>query len=89
MTKYTDRGYRYLLFESGHVAQNIGLHALEHGLGACSLGGFFDDELAALLTADPDHEIALYALAVGRPTDSDRQEQRAFTEAARAGDVAD
>ena len=55
--KYGDRGYRYLMFEAGHVAQNTNLAAVDQGLGACNLGGFFDDELAALLTLDIDLEI--------------------------------
>lgn len=78
LAKYADRGYRYQLLEAGHVGQNLGLSAQEHGLGVCSLGGFFDDELAALLCADPNLEIALYALALGRPAHSDRNRQRAL-----------
>lgn len=78
LTKYADRGYRYQLLEAGHVAQNIGLAALEHDLGACSLGGFFDDELAALIDADPELEVPLYAIAVGIPAESDHRAQRAF-----------
>lgn len=78
--KYTDRGYRYQLFEAGHVAQNIGLSAADQGLGVCSLGGFFDDELAALLDIDTDDEVALYAIAVGAPASEDRRQRRAFAE---------
>ena len=79
LTKYADRGYRYQLIEAGHIAQNIGLSAVEHGLGACSLGGFFDDELAALLHCDPDLEVALCAIALGVPADpADRLQQRGF-----------
>jgi SagB-type dehydrogenase family enzyme len=78
LAKYSDRGYRYLLIEAGHVGQNIALAAVERGLGTCSLGGFFDDELAALLTVDIDYELPLYALALGRPADADRRDQRAF-----------
>jgi SagB-type dehydrogenase family enzyme len=78
LTKYADRGYRYQLLEAGHVGQNLSLGAVEHGLGVCSLGGFFDDELAALLCVDTDLEIALYALAVGVPASPDREQQRAL-----------
>lgn len=81
LTKYSDRGYRYQLLEAGHVGQNIGLAAVERGLGACSLGGFFDDELAALLDVDPDFEVALYAIAVGVPAQADRLAQRALEQA--------
>ena len=78
LQKYGDRGYRYLLFEAGHVAQNIDLAAVECGLGACNLGGFFDDELAALLTVDVEHEMPLYATAVGKPDGSTKAAQRAI-----------
>jgi SagB-type dehydrogenase family enzyme len=79
--KYSDRGYRYQLFEAGHVAQNIGLGAAEQGLGVCSLGGFFDDELATLLNINPEDEVALYGIAAGVPAGQDRQHLRAFTDA--------
>lgn len=67
--KYGDRGYRYLLMEAGHVAQNINLAAIQLGLGSCNLGGFFDDELAGLLRLDVEEEFPVYAVAVGRPDD--------------------
>lgn len=63
--KYGDRGYRYLLLEAGHVAQNIALVAAALGLGSCCGGGFYDDELAGLLLADVEDEVPLYAIAVG------------------------
>jgi SagB-type dehydrogenase family enzyme len=65
--KYEDRGYRYILFEAGHVAQNLGLAAAALGLGALSLGGFFDLDLAELLGVDPEVEVPLYVTAVGPP----------------------
>lgn len=65
MSKYGDRGYRYMLFEAGHVAQNLNLAASAAGLGSCNMGGFFDQELGGLLRLDPDCEVALYAVAIG------------------------
>jgi SagB-type dehydrogenase family enzyme len=67
LAKYQDRGYRYLLLEAGHVMQNVNLVAAGLGLGAVDVGGFFDDELANLIGADPEYEIPLYACAVGVP----------------------
>jgi SagB-type dehydrogenase family enzyme len=78
LDKYGDRGYRYLLFEAGHVAQNINLAAACEGLGACNLGGFFDDELAGLLRLDIEEEVPLYATAIGLPRDSSRAGRRAI-----------
>lgn len=67
MRKYGDRGYRYILFEAGHLFQNINLTAAALGLGTLNLGGFFDDEVANLLKIDTEEEIPLYAMAVGVP----------------------
>jgi SagB-type dehydrogenase family enzyme len=76
--KYGDRGYRYLLLEAGHVAQNVVLAASGLGLGAVNLGGFFDDELSDLLGIDAESEIVLYGMAVGHPSSGDRAARRAI-----------
>jgi SagB-type dehydrogenase family enzyme len=65
--KYGDRGYRYILLEAGHAAQNLNLMAIALGLGSCNLGGFFDDDLAGLLGLDDESEIPLYGIALGVP----------------------
>ena len=76
MWKYEDRGYRYILFEAGHVAQNIALSAAALGLGALHLGGFFDLDLADLLELDVNAEVPLYVTAVGAPETDDPSEVR-------------
>ena len=70
--KYDDRGYRYILFEAGHVAQNVNLVAESLGLGSLNLGGFFDDRIAALLDIDIDQEVPLYGTALGVAAHGDR-----------------
>lgn len=65
LKKYRDRGYRYMVLEAGHVAQNINLSCIGLGLQSLNLGGFFDDELGRLCDFFPDDEIALYAIAAG------------------------
>ena len=74
--KYGDRGYRYLLLEAGHIAQNLVLAAGSLGLATCCGGGFFDDELAGLLVADIEDEVPVYAIAVGSPAPLDRASLR-------------
>lgn len=74
--KYQDRGYRYILLEAGHVAQNLNLCAEALELGSLNLGGFFDQDVQGLLRLDADTEIALYAVAVGKPATRDRTEAR-------------
>jgi SagB-type dehydrogenase family enzyme len=76
--KYGDRGYRYLLLEAGHVAQNVVLAATGLGLGVVNLGGFLDDELSGLLKLDPESETVLYGAAVGQPSSADRTARRAL-----------
>jgi SagB-type dehydrogenase family enzyme len=64
--RYGDRGYRYVLFEAGHAAQNVALAAAALETGALSLGGFIDEALAGFVSLRPD-AVPLYAVAVGPP----------------------
>lgn len=76
MEKYGDRGYRYILLEAGHAAQNATLVATALGLGSLSLGGFFDRDLAALLQVAWPDTVPLYALAVGASRSAERRTRR-------------
>jgi SagB-type dehydrogenase family enzyme len=82
--KYEDRGYRYILLEAGHVAQNLNLCAEGFGLASLNLAGFLDEDAASLLGLDADNEIVLYGVAVGRPRSASRTERRLPPEADRA-----
>jgi SagB-type dehydrogenase family enzyme len=64
--KYGDRGYRFALMESGHVAQNIDLAALGLGLGSINLGGFYDRRIDDFLDLDGLTQSTLYLVAVGK-----------------------
>jgi SagB-type dehydrogenase family enzyme len=63
--KYGERGYRFALMEAGHVAQNLVLAAMALGLGACPVGGFYDDRVNRFLDVDGVDEAALYLVPVG------------------------
>lgn len=76
LRKYGDRGYRYILFEAGHCAQNVNLAAASLGMGSCNVGGFFDEELAELLSLDTELEVPLYGIAVGMPLPGGKTETR-------------
>jgi SagB-type dehydrogenase family enzyme len=76
MHKYAERGYRYVLLEAGHAAQNMCLAAAGMKLGALPLGGFFDGFLAKLFGLDLEKEILVYGIALGRPATQDRVEIR-------------
>jgi SagB-type dehydrogenase family enzyme len=71
MHKYAERGYRYILLEAGHAAQNICLAAAGLSLGALPLGGFFDGYMAELIEIDLEQEILIYGVALGRPAVQD------------------
>jgi SagB-type dehydrogenase family enzyme len=64
--KYGERGYRFMLLEAGHIAQNLLLAATAMRLRSFTLGGFVDDELDALLRVDGADETSLYVIAAGR-----------------------
>lgn len=63
--KYGDRGYRLILLEAGHLAQNLCLCATAAGHGSLAWGGFYDDELNRLIGVDGVTESVLHALFVG------------------------
>jgi len=64
--KYRERGYRYLYLDAGHIGQNLYLAATSLGLGCCTIGAFYDDEVNRLIGVDGQGETAVYLGAVGR-----------------------
>jgi SagB-type dehydrogenase family enzyme len=63
--KYGDRGVRYVHMEAGHAAQNLCLQATALGLGAVTVGAFYDEQVTKLLNL-PAEERPLYVIPVGR-----------------------
>ncbi|MGH7723476.1 MAG: SagB/ThcOx family dehydrogenase [Candidatus Dormibacteria bacterium] len=63
--RYGERGYRYLLLEAGHSAQNLLLAAAAIGAAAVPLGGFDDDRVNALVRAHLPEPVALYSVVLG------------------------
>jgi SagB-type dehydrogenase family enzyme len=66
LEKYGDRAYRYLHLDAGHVGDRLNLAAIRLGLGASGIGGFYDDEVNALLGLSLD-QIVVYITTLGRP----------------------
>ncbi len=64
--KYGDRGIRYVLFEAGHVSQNIYLQCVSLKLGTVAIGAFYDEEVKRVLSLPKDHD-PLYIMPVGYP----------------------
>jgi SagB-type dehydrogenase family enzyme len=63
--KYGDRGYRFVLLEAGHVAQNIILTATGLGGAAVPIGGYFDREVDDVLGVNGIDESVVYAVLLG------------------------
>ncbi|HVG17480.1 MAG TPA: SagB/ThcOx family dehydrogenase [Blastocatellia bacterium] len=63
--RYGERGYRYMLLEAGHIAQNLYLLCAAYGLGALANGGFIDAAINRLVGLNDVDQIALYTVAVG------------------------
>jgi SagB-type dehydrogenase family enzyme len=63
--KYLQRCYRYIYLDCGHIGQNFYLVAEALGLGACTIGAIFDDELNDILDIDGKNETAIYVGVVG------------------------
>lgn len=64
--KYKDRGYRYVLIEAGHLAQNLLFEATTLNLGSYPIGGFIDGEFDKLLDINRRKEVTLYLVAIGK-----------------------
>ncbi|MBU3228917.1 SagB/ThcOx family dehydrogenase [Clostridium algidicarnis] len=65
--KYGDRGYRFMLLEAGHLAQNIYLTSTGIGGGAVASGGFLDVEVLELLDLNDKDMFVLYEMIIGKP----------------------
>lgn len=64
--RYTERGYRYLLMDAGHVCQNLYLAAEALGCGVCALGAFDDDVLNSILGVDGETQFVVYGGTLGK-----------------------
>jgi SagB-type dehydrogenase family enzyme len=64
--KYGERGYRYILLEAGHVAQNICLAGAALNIGVCPVAGYYDDVVHDLFWLDGVTEFVVYVLCIGR-----------------------
>ncbi len=62
--KYSNRGYRFMAIEAGHIGQNISLGAVELQLATCELGGFLDQVVVDELELQGD--LPFLAIALGK-----------------------
>ena len=66
VTKYGERGYRYVLLDAGHIGQNIYLTATALNLGVVGVCGFYDDKVNNVLSLDGQNESTLYIMLIGQ-----------------------
>ena len=64
--RYTDRGYRYLFLDVGHVCQNLYLAAESVGAGVCAIAAYDDDAMNDFLGLDGESAFAIYMATVGK-----------------------
>ena len=85
--RYSNRGYRYALIDSGHIGENLRLAAASAGLAQRDFLAFRDDLLNDLLAIDGVEEAVCSVHAVGLPGpahDAKAAAPRAWVEAQRA-----
>jgi SagB-type dehydrogenase family enzyme len=64
--RYWERGYRYILMDSGHVCQNLYLAAESIDCGVCAVASYNDDELNKLLGLDGVNQFVVYIGVAGK-----------------------
>lgn len=66
MMKYKDRGYRIILMEAGHLAQNLALTAATLDIGCCNSVGFHNGRINDILDIKNEDEDSLYMAVLGK-----------------------
>ncbi len=66
--RYSERSYRYLFLDAGHVCQNLYLTAEQIHCGVCAIAAFDDDEVNNLLGLDGERMFATYLASLGKLT---------------------
>ena len=64
--RYSERAWRYVFLDAGHVCQNLYLGATPLECGVCAIAAFDDEKLNTLLGADGENQFAVYAAVVGK-----------------------
>lgn len=67
--RYSERAYRLVHLDAGHVCQNLYLSAGQIGCGVCAIGAFDDEKAAKFLHIDGSDEFVIYCAALGKTTE--------------------
>lgn len=71
--KYGERAYRFMIHESGFVAQNMSVISSAIGLGSCMLGGYQDEKLNELIGVDGVFETVHNIMVFGKPSSEKKE----------------
>ena len=66
MWRYTERGYRYMHIDAGHVMQNLYLCGEAIDSGVCAIAAFYDDQINETLGVDGEEQFTVYVGALGK-----------------------
>ena len=66
MWRYTERGYRYMHLDAGHVMQNLYLCAEAIDSGVCAIAAFDDDQINKTLGLDGVEQFTVYVGTLGK-----------------------
>lgn len=64
--RYSERAWRYVFLDAGHVCQNLYLAAVPLECGVCAIAAFEDEKLNSLLGVDGENQFSVYAAVVGK-----------------------
>ncbi len=64
--RYSERGYRYIHLDAGHVCQNLYLAAGNINAGVCAIAAFHDDIFNKVLRIDGENQFVIYLASVGK-----------------------
>ncbi|NMC32820.1 MAG: SagB/ThcOx family dehydrogenase [Veillonellaceae bacterium] len=64
--RYSERAWRYVFLDAGHVCQNLYLGAAPLECGVCAIAAFDDEKLNSALEIDGENRFAVYAAVVGK-----------------------
>lgn len=74
--KYSQRTYRYIFQDVGHVSQNLHLTGQSLDLGVCTIGHWYDKELHEYLEIDGKNHLSVLLAGVGKVKGEDWMEDR-------------
>jgi SagB-type dehydrogenase family enzyme len=66
--RYSERAYRLVHLDAGHVCQNLYLAGEQISCGTCAIGTFDDQQMAEVISIDGVEEFVVYCATVGKKT---------------------